>query len=103
MKAKLQRESFTTLVALMHKVNDLKSRNIEYTQEFLKNDSVVLHWAELENGFSKSENEKLKALGEWMEDNYEGEFFSIVFDIEKNITSEQVYPIWDKHFSKLIQ
>lgn len=103
MRAKLHRETFDTLAKLMHKVNELKSRNIEYTQEFLKNDCVVLHWAELENGFTKSENEKMEALGLWMQDNYEGEFFSIVFDTEKNISSEQVYPVWQKYFSKLIK
>lgn len=102
MKAKLHRKSFSTAIGLIDKINELKANNIEYTQEHLKNDTVVLHWAELENGFSKKENENIEALGLWMQDNYEGEFFSIVFDTEKNISSEQVYPVWEKYFSKLI-
>lgn len=103
MKAKLHRKSFATDTELVDKIKELNSRNIEYTKEHLKNNTVVLHWAELENDFSEKENENMEALGLWLQDNYEGEFFSIIFDTEKNISSEQVYPTWEKYFSKLIK
>ncbi|MDP2566421.1 hypothetical protein [Pseudoalteromonas marina] len=103
MKAQVKRQEFSSMRELKNKIDELNERNIHYTQDQLRNGNITLHWAELESGFTKSEEEKMIALDLWMEDNYEGEFFSIVFDAEKNITSEQVFPVWKKYFSKILK
>jgi hypothetical protein len=103
MKAVIKTEIKTTL----NEANELSSyltvKGID--NQIIPNESgFLVTWAQIEKVMATPNRKLLIALGDWLQDNYDGGYDTICFaqDDNERITSEQVYPVWERVIAPLL-
>ncbi|WP_417700013.1 hypothetical protein [Pseudoalteromonas lipolytica] len=103
MKAVIKTETKTTLNEANELSSCLTAKGIENLIIPCESGFVVT-WAQMEKVMPAPNRKLLIALGDWLQDNYDGGYDTICFAQGDNerITSEQVYPVWERVIAPLL-